>query len=508
MKLKKNSLLVKNEQETNKLCAKIMIISILFLVVVYIMQVVGVFKSDLTRVGIAFSIAGMLLLVPAVMVLGFKLNGPWIKYLIVTNAALTVSIINVVLSKDVIVLWIYAITLASLYFSRGLSVYSLIVSMITLSTSQIYTTVTGILIDDNYVGNWIIPVLSRNIEIAALAFIYIVLARRTKTMLQNAVGSEEQKVLFDKLKSLVSKSTEVTDILITSVDSLSVITEETTKSNEQISDNTNLITLDSEHAIDYINQATDTVNEISVNLNSTADEGKQVSLMSKELNEMTEHSGVIIKEAVNEMHVIEKTTVESKDTIYKLGQRSTEIGNIVEVIKQISTQTNMLALNAAIEAARSGEHGKGFAVVADQVKKLAEQTEEATEKISSLIQEVQTDTDKAVEEMGRNVKLVDKGLTIINKAGESFEKVASTGNTVNYKLQDIAQATVDAATNGTTLANLVEEIKQIINKNLGELKGIAAATQNQLASMEEVAASVSTIEEISTELTDVIKEMS
>jgi methyl-accepting chemotaxis protein len=312
---------------------------------------------------------------------------------------------------------------------------------------------------------------------------------------------------LDKIKSLISKSTEVSDVLVESVDSLSCMAEETTKLNEKISQNAHEATLGSEHSIQYLNQATQTVSGISSNLNNTAEEGKIVSSMSRELDQMTKSSGAIIREAVQEMKTIEKTTVESKNTIYKLGEKSDEIGKIVEVIKQISTQTNLLALNAAIEAARSGEYGKGFAVVADEVRKLAEQSEAATKDITALINEVQVETSRAVEEMDRNVLLVDKGLKVINMAGESFEKVADTGKAVDEKLQEIAVATQNAAAGGSKLVNLVDDIKGINDRNLSELKGIAMASQTQLASMQEVAASVSNIGKISNELIDVIKEM-
>ena len=144
-----------------------------------------------------------------------------------------------------------------------------------------------------------------------------------------------------------------------------------------------------------------------------------------------------VKKAVNKIESIRIVSGEISGTIGELGTLSSQIESIVDLIKNISGQTNLLALNAAIEAARAGEHGKGFAVVADEVKKLAGQSGEATDKITSMIKEIQSKTHIAVTSMDKASNEVDEGVTVINDAGKALENIIDQVKQANSKIQGI-----------------------------------------------------------------------
>ena len=148
----------------------------------------------------------------------------------------------------------------------------------------------------------------------------------------------------------------------------------------------------------------------------------------KSVEQTAQHAAVgnkLAAETVEHMNEIAESVAESTRIVQELGENSKEIGSIVETISSIADQTNLLALNAAIEAARAGEHGKGFAVVADEVRKLAEGSQQAVQKIGSIIGTIQTTTDKAVETMQAGHELVQKGRSNVEATGNSFNEIVN-----------------------------------------------------------------------------------
>ena len=134
------------------------------------------------------------------------------------------------------------------------------------------------------------------------------------------------------------------------------------------------------------------IQQVAVNANA-------VSGMADKTTNAASQGDKAVDAAINQMKNIERSVSSSAQVVAKLGERSKEIGQIVDAISGIAGQTNLLALNAAIEAARAGEQGRGFAVVAEEVRKLAEQSQEAAKQIANLISEIQTETDSAVVAM-------------------------------------------------------------------------------------------------------------
>ena len=376
-----------------------------------------------------------------------------------------------------------------------------------LAIGQILSVYIGIT-DNNLatVGRMIASgVVPRTLEFAIIAVIFIYLSRRTRSMLQNVMGAEEQAVLLQKTLAMTEKAREVSGILAESVRQLSAVTDNTTKSNEQIAVNAQEISLASESTIKHMEEAIEMVSRISQSINRIADEGNAIAGISREVRERNEKSGDILHQVIREMDSISQATIESRDVVARLMERSEEIGRFVETITGISEQTNMLALNASIESARAGEQGKGFAVVAAEIRTLAEQSQKAANDIADLIQQITQDTEKAANAMDTNSELVRNGLSLINEAGSVFELLSRTGKDMHMKISEVSQATKNAAADSSKIVEIVEGVRDLNRKNLAELQEIAAAVEQQLASMQEVSASAGSIEDISKDLLEVVE---
>jgi methyl-accepting chemotaxis protein len=192
--------------------------------------------------------------------------------------------------------------------------------------------------------------------------------------------------------------------------------------------------------------------------------------------------------------------MESAKVIESLGKRSEEIGEIVNVITNISDQTNLLALNAAIEAARAGEQGRGFAVVAEEVKNLAEDSREAAERISKMIKEVQNETSKAVEAMQRGTKETAQGMEHVQVTGKAFREISEMSgrfegmmNSFQIEMRAQKEGAIKAARSVDDIASIAEETASASEES-------AASTEELTASMEDMTARAQSLSEMAVNL--------
>ncbi len=503
-----NEILSRNEQEANKLSSIITLLTIFFIVLVYILDALHIFIAPLDTMTIALGIATAMMLIPSVLVFLCKFTGPWVKYVIVTACIAMVSVMLMFLSWHVIVLLIYPIAIASLYFSRKLSWFALGLSLLSFSVSQVLSLSMGGVGDRNLTDQFsmiVYGIAPRDIELLALACIFITLSRRTKKLLENVVGAKEQKDALDRVISLTDKSYEVSRALDQSVKKLSEITDHTKKSNEEIAEKTSGIVEKSQQTMEFLDEAGTIVGNVATKLNDIAKENLLISEVSKEAKSLTVNNMANMKSAAREMEQIDAATRESRDIITRLEEKSSEISSIVEVIKGITKRTNLLALNATIESARAGEHGKGFAVVASEIRSLAEQSQQAANNISDIINTVLDDTRSAVNSIDLNTQIVETGLDVMQKADQSSEEVSNAIERMNIMANHISTLSTEVANNSNKITETVEGISKLTYHNMDVLMTIWTSSQEQLTAMNDVSDSVESINTTSEELLKVVK---
>ncbi|NVN90472.1 MAG: bacteriohemerythrin [Desulfuromonadales bacterium] len=197
---------------------------------------------------------------------------------------------------------------------------------------------------------------------------------------------------------------------------------------------------------------------------------------AQKATEQTHSGSEIVQNSARLMDAIAKRVNESSQTVEGLGQRSDQIGAIVNTIQDIADQTNLLALNAAIEAARAGEQGRGFAVVADEVRALAERTTKATKEISTMIKNIQGETQTAVSAMVEGVAQVRQGTEETARSGEALEDILARINELAMQVSQIATAAEEQTATTSEITQNIQMITDVVERNVESAHGTTVAT--------------------------------
>lgn len=306
------------------------------------------------------------------------------------------------------------------------------------------------------------------------------------------------------LRDLVTKVHTQSEQLAASSEQLTASAEQSAQAANQVAASITDVATGAEEQLVAANAAATVVETISASIEQIAATTSDVAVQSTQAVSKANEGNKSVNTAVSQMIQIEQTVNTSAQVVAELGERSKEIGQIVDTISGIAGQTNLLALNAAIEAARAGDQGRGFAVVAEEVRKLAEQSQTAAKHIATLINGIQGDTDKAVLAMSQGTKEVKLGTEVVNAAGQAFQEIVTLVTQVSDQVQEIAVAIDQMASGSQQIVGSVNRIDDLSKKAVGEAQTVSAATQEQSASMEEIASSSHSLAQLAMDLREAV----
>ncbi len=257
-----------------------------------------------------------------------------------------------------------------------------------------------------------------------------------------------------------------------------------------------------------VSETSASIDQMVASIQRVADTAKVLLDISNRSREEV-HSGITTMEkATDGLNRINATITSSGEIIGALGQRADDIGKIIEVIDDLAEQTNLLALNAAIEAARAGEHGLGFAVVADEVRKLAEKSAQSTKEISELIQSIQKEARKAVENMDRSTGIVNEGLDLGCELNGALRKISNVVTEVYKFAQEIGAATNEQSHGSSQIARATTRLNEITHEINSAVEEQASGAQAVVKAMERMRELVQQSTSGSTELAASAEQMS
>ncbi len=380
-----------------------------------------------------------------------------------------------------------------------------------------------------------LPVFSKD-EIGELARYFNMFLDKLGEIIVNAKDiSLQVSSVAEETSTSLAQVSDASQSLASTSQETSATVEEITSSIEEVANNAQDITNSSEELANSsqrveedANKVGDTAKIVSENSEKVKDAMEELEKsieetifsiekskeMAQDAASFSQEGQSAIDDTVTGMKNINQKVEDLVSVVDRLGKSSEEIGKIIDVISDIADQTNLLALNAAIEAARAGEHGRGFAVVADEVRKLAERSQQAAGEIGNLIRGIQQEVQNAVVSADEGKQKVEKGMELAKHAGDTFSKINESIRAITEMIETISQNSEREKEGGRIAREFteksldsIEEIATLINQEVQEIIDmgrkveevtqrvayISAATEEQAAAAREMRNAVETI---------------
>lgn len=309
-----------------------------------------------------------------------------------------------------------------------------------------------------------------------------------------------QENYVDILLKLQNISNQIVDSSL----KLSSSVEHTRKSSEEIVSSVQEISAGMQESSASIEETNASLEELNASAESISKSCQDAVEQSMAINNAALGSGKNVKDLVESVNKMAESTDEVGGIITGLNDTSKEIGQIVDLISQITEQTNLLALNAAIEAARAGEAGRGFAVVAEEVRKLAEESSRAAGSIKKLIDEIQSKIHNTVAAINGTKEIVTEGVSKASVTGENIKIIISSIEKISGKIEEIASAAEEQAAMSEQMSNAIEEISKAATDSAERSQHISTSVGEQAETVENINSMCRQMDGITSELKEII----
>jgi len=311
----------------------------------------------------------------------------------------------------------------------------------------------------------------------------------------------------NSLNRLMQKISQSSHSVAAASDQLTSGAEETSLASEKITEAVQHVASSSEMQTSRIAGSKQAIEQASADIQNISENAAVLSEKSQYAREKAKQGAKDISETMQQIHTMHQSVHESGEIIEMLNTRSHEIGSISKAITEIADQTNLLALNASIEAARAGEHGKGFAVVAEEVRSLAEQSQQSANQISHLISGIQSEIATTTDSIMTVKTEAVNGVKMIEQNKRTFESIVGLMEESSVRNSDLSSAAQHISQSIQNITASFAAISKEVQETSDHSQQVAGLTEEQFAAMQEVTASANELSKLAEDLHQLIGEV-